>query len=320
MIVAEPMLELPDWRQAWNEAKTVAEAITTSLYDRLQGNDERWAASADIADAQAVRCEFPRGSPWWIHAYLSARFLRGSRTPRNAEEALRFCVVLRDGIEGLDNEYIRRLNDKGVAPANYYTFLSHGAELLGRYCSHPPRNQDYRRADAVAFLNGLINQLAWAMESERSEREALDARVRKLITVTVTPSPVRQSPPAAPDDDLDRAVHLQPVLRKGAQVALTVSGVSPVDGLRVKSTIPGPTRSTLALLVMRESNRVHTWEGLLSRVMEKTEHAITSSKTLERQGRRIADNLPPFLRGYWNQDGQGVTWSASSTELLPPKA
>ena len=128
------MLDLPDWPKAWDAATEVAASVPGSVYDRLLGKDEEWASSVDIAESQAARCQFDRGSPWWIHAYLCARYLRGTRSPRNAAEALILAVAVRNGLEEVDDEYVRRMDGRGAAPANYGSVLTHTASLLGSYC------------------------------------------------------------------------------------------------------------------------------------------------------------------------------------------
>jgi hypothetical protein len=112
--------------------------------------------------------------------------------------------------------------------------------------------------------------------------------------------------PSRSDDVL--RIPLEAVWREERMPTLRLcSGPGP-DGVAIDHVIRGRTRARLAWMVIGQPRQTHKWSDLLVHGVQTGFWTLTSPKSLERQGRRICEQLPASLRGFWQQDGIGVRW------------
>lgn len=90
-------------------------------------------------------------------------------------------------------------------------------------------------------------------------------------------------------------------------VQLTRDGVG---GRAVVATIRGKTCAHLVNLVLAQPDQDHTWRDLLMTGNGAGHWVLSSADSLRRAGSRVKGQLPPSIKGHWQQSMTGVRWQS----------
>ena len=244
----------------------------------------------------------------WAKAWASVNVeevLRSARVLGNFEKADTLCA--RDVVKA--GAYVLgELLGKEPDPATRARVLGYLTEL---------RRMELRgEAPRVFECLGLyLDAVRCAIE--RSERASNGAPVqqRRGRVLPLPKDALREVGPSLRVPSLKGSFHDRP---DTSMPTFVLSMERSPEGNPVHCKLVGKTRCRLAQLVIEQPGQDHKWRDLLKTGLERGFWRITSADTLRRQGSRIREKLDPCLRGYWQQDTQGVRWALNATILPSP--
>lgn len=76
----------------------------------------------------------------------------------------------------------------------------------------------------------------------------------------------------------------------------------------VEILVKGRTLAYLLKMVTDQPDQAHSWRLLLATGVKAGRWTNSSTKAMERAGRRVREALSPDVRGHWEQDGIGAKW------------
>jgi hypothetical protein len=93
-----------------------------------------------------------------------------------------------------------------------------------------------------------------------------------------------------------------------ARTSLQLTRVNGAGGRTVVATVRGKTCAHLVNLVLAQPDQDHTWRDLLVTGNGAGHWVLSSADSLRRAGSRVEGQLPPSIKGHWQQSMTGVRW------------